>query len=1657
MGIITNIIQTLFTTSGADGAAGAADRVGRAQTRLGNSSASAGRQFAAQSQGLGGLVGAYAGAAATSFALQAAFTALSSAAAAENIVKGTNALAAATGQQGPKILKSIQDITQGQLTLADAAQQVNIGLSAGFNTTQIEKLAEVALKTSRALGRDLADSMQRLVRGTAKLEPELLDELGIFVRIESATKAYARQNGVAASSLTEFERRQAFANAAIAEGDRKFSDINTSAPSAQKSLAQLQVQLSNLATQLTQLVTTVLTPFVNFIADDFGNLFVLFGGVFLLVFKKATSIFGEFISSTTSGWIAWADNKVLQNERVKGSFEAATAAAAKFKTAVDARGGLVGAVGKTPTAIDGSSLADKSGKMAQKGIPAKLAQEASAIRSKFLKGEALSTLELSRAISVLTDITSGNTSAIGENGKTLNVQGRQLAKNTIAYQDATLIISAYNGVLNNTSRGTKLVNTATSLFSKGLSLLGTIASRMLGFFNWVFILSSVLDVLGFDIFGRIGDWFTSMSTKSEEFKSGVTGAFITAAGGAKTFEDSLKRAGATQKDLEGANDALLSLYSTAQAGASVSRADTIGKLILSTGVGSLKQAQSQVDYIKMQMDQADKDFGAGNGFSQYGASLNMATDALNQWKSATTGYLTQAELLVQANDALSAAQAQLASEGLLPSKKSLMNVEYWQALVAGLEKYDAGVLTLIGTISRVTGLDTTAVSEIIGDTALKNINQGTASIDVLGMTIKRLANGEFNFDSLTESQKELVGTSFSATYAINEANKAYGAGTTSAEKLGSVIAGVRGEIGNSEKALTTYVAELVASGMSQADATREGAAYFDGLKAQVSELVKLKELLQGYEAQIKGIANAFSKDIKILDTLTFDGLINSAGKFAVSQVEINKNQNDLLLTTLNANKKLSDSYKQVEDVLVAAPANMQQLVAGSELYDTTLKAVAGRLVNSVIALEDINQQQKKNLKTAQDQLAITKQELAIQKTQAEFNLQQARDEANISAMQGQLDIAKDLLSLDESRLTLALQQLNAVDDMMKKIKDGTAKDINGALAGRQQSAQDALSGLSLAVPTKKMGKAIDDYSTGINKALDRQSAIIAIEKAFKEEFNRRQLENFDAETRLLVQQSFNAEAKNMMDKAILTKQADLDKARLESQKAVITAEAAIVQAQIDGYASMAQIVDGFGGHIKALGDILGQALTASGITNAVSGSAVVTDLQSQISAKAASATATLNSATQAQTANIDAQITSVGQLTKLELGRLEVQRLAIVQQRDDLIAQRLAQRGKLTVEQTTALEALNNKLADLQVTTAGSGKEIDKLTGRLAEMRSAFLGSFESAFMDLNTLVTTGEGDIAEIFGGLVTSIQQEVFKQTIATPISNMLSSWLIGGVQKAFATDIMGSSLSGVAGSAVGATGDALLKNTMGDAAVDQGGAAMAQLGATVSASSASAVTAINAAAGRLGAALGGLGTSVGGSAQAAGAQAQAGGAAGATAISGSGTVLAGATQTSSGTVAAANVSGASTLMASLGPILAVLAVIAFIMSIFGGKKKSSSSPTLDKVNTATVIPSSSMAQMASGGMKRDRIPTLIEPGEFVIRKPIARKIGASNLAAMNATGKTNQNSAPVINIKNEGTQKDAQASAPRFDGDKYVIDIIMRDLSTNGPIRRTLRGGV
>ena len=65
----------------------------------------------------------------------------------------------------------------------------------------------VAKGAAISLGRDLPDAMDRIFRGAIKLEPEILDEIGLFVRVDEAARTYAQGLGRTVTSLSQADKK----------------------------------------------------------------------------------------------------------------------------------------------------------------------------------------------------------------------------------------------------------------------------------------------------------------------------------------------------------------------------------------------------------------------------------------------------------------------------------------------------------------------------------------------------------------------------------------------------------------------------------------------------------------------------------------------------------------------------------------------------------------------------------------------------------------------------------------------------------------------------------------------------------------------------------------------------------------------------------------------------------------------------------------------------------------------------------------------------------------------------------------------------------------------------------------------------------------------------------------------------------------------------------------------------------------------------------------------------------------------------------------------------------------------------------------------------------------------------------------------------------
>ena len=245
-----------------------ADRAGKGLSRQSSNST---KNFSKMQQGIsGGLVPAYATLAAQVFAVSAAFQFLQSSVNFKNLIEGQKAFGSVTGVAFGTITQAVRDATNGQLAYQDAAQAVAIGTASGLGRSQMEALGKAARDTSLALGRDLSDSFNRLIRGVTKAEPELLDELGIILRLDPALKAYATSINKTKEELNAFERTQAVFNEVAGQAEEKFGRITEIMDPQAFALAQFATAfddlLNTLKSALGSIAQTVLPFFTNNIA-----------------------------------------------------------------------------------------------------------------------------------------------------------------------------------------------------------------------------------------------------------------------------------------------------------------------------------------------------------------------------------------------------------------------------------------------------------------------------------------------------------------------------------------------------------------------------------------------------------------------------------------------------------------------------------------------------------------------------------------------------------------------------------------------------------------------------------------------------------------------------------------------------------------------------------------------------------------------------------------------------------------------------------------------------------------------------------------------------------------------------------------------------------------------------------------------------------------------------------------------------------------------------------------------------------------------------------------------------------------------------------------------------------------------------------------------
>lgn len=279
--------------------------------QAGLSSAKSFSKMQSSMTGSGGLVPAYATLAANVFAATAAFGLLRRASQVDQLTQGLSEMGKASGLAMGTLAAGLQKATKNALTLEEAMRATSMITSAGLDPSMVDDFGAAAQKAAVALGRNTQDSLERFTRGVTKLEPELLDELGLFVRVDEASEDYARTLNKNASELTNFEKRQAFANATLAQAEQKFGSVNIPA----NPYDELAASFADLSKQGLNLLNVVLSPIIGLLAKSTP---LLIGAMALF----ASTISGQVLGSLSSyaeraRMVADANKGINQGTRVQ--------------------------------------------------------------------------------------------------------------------------------------------------------------------------------------------------------------------------------------------------------------------------------------------------------------------------------------------------------------------------------------------------------------------------------------------------------------------------------------------------------------------------------------------------------------------------------------------------------------------------------------------------------------------------------------------------------------------------------------------------------------------------------------------------------------------------------------------------------------------------------------------------------------------------------------------------------------------------------------------------------------------------------------------------------------------------------------------------------------------------------------------------------------------------------------------------------------------------------------------------------------------------------------------------------------------------------------------------------------------------------------------
>ena len=151
----------------------------------------------------------------------------------------------------PEVIERVQVATTGIVDEESIVNAVAAFDSFGLSIDLLPGLMEQAGKTSLRTGKDIGMLVDSAVEGIAKLSPELLDNLGLQVKLADATKAASEMFGIEATAVDDAMKKAGMLKVVLEQLGKQNADIDLNR-SRVASLKRAEVSYKNLSNTMTK-------------------------------------------------------------------------------------------------------------------------------------------------------------------------------------------------------------------------------------------------------------------------------------------------------------------------------------------------------------------------------------------------------------------------------------------------------------------------------------------------------------------------------------------------------------------------------------------------------------------------------------------------------------------------------------------------------------------------------------------------------------------------------------------------------------------------------------------------------------------------------------------------------------------------------------------------------------------------------------------------------------------------------------------------------------------------------------------------------------------------------------------------------------------------------------------------------------------------------------------------------------------------------------------------------------------------------------------------------------------------------------------------------------------------------------------------------------